>query len=177
MKPLIRYGALACAVMLGACSDGSTDANQATPLLNADVARMAADAAGEDVDMMREPVEFVGLAPSFAPGNGDLNPANCPYNPATQRLECPVVVRGGGLSITRSYAFFNAANAAQQAYDALLTARANIRSGVEGTRSNDNWSATVARHREFNVTGLVGTETQRTWTRPGLHESHFSSPR
>jgi hypothetical protein len=153
--------------MLGACSDSSTEANLATPLLNADIATMAADAAGEDVDIMREPVQFTILAPAFAPGNGDLNPASCPYNPATQRLVCALVIRNGSLSITRSYAFFDAANAVQQAYDALLTARANIITDVEGSHSGENWSATIDRHREFNVTGLAGTETQRTWNGNG----------
>ncbi len=167
MKSLIRYGALTCAVMLGACSDGTTDPTGTTPLLNADIATMAADAAGEDVDIMREPVEFPVLAPSFAPGNGSLNPANCPFNSANQRLECALVIRSGGLSVIRSYAFFDAANAVQQAYDALLTARANIITDVEGDRSNDNWSATIDRHRDFDVTGLAGTETQRTWNGTG----------
>lgn len=167
MRPLIRYGAVACAVILGACSDGSTEANLATPLLNADIATMAADAASEDVDIMREPVQFTILAPAFAPGNGDLNPANCPYNPATQRLVCALVIRNGSLSVTRSYAFFDAANAVQQAYDALLTARANIITDVEGSHSGSSWSATIDRHREFNVTGLAGTETQRTWNGNG----------
>lgn len=167
MKPLMRYGAVACAVLLGACSDSSTEANLATPLLNADVATMAADAASEDVDIMREPVQFTILAPSFAPGNGDLNPANCPYNATTQRLVCAAVTRNGALTVNRSYAFFDAAGGVQQAYDALLTARANIQTDVAGEHSKDNWSASIERHREFNVTGLAGTETQRTWNGTG----------
>ena len=167
MKPLIRYGALAYAVILGACSDSSTGANSPAAWVNADVARVAADAAGEDVDMMREPVQFTLLAPALAPGNGDLNPTNCPFNPTTQLLECPVIVRQGGLNVTRSYAFFDGANAVQQAYDALLTARANIRTRVQGSHSGEHWAATIDRSRELNVTGLVGTETQRTFNGTG----------
>ena len=166
MKSLIRYGVITYAVILGACSS-STDANMATPLLNADVATITADAASEDVEMMREPVLFTFLAPTLAIGNGDLNPTNCPLNPATQRLVCPAITRNGTLTVSRSYAFFDAANASQQAYDALLTARANIVTDIEGSASGEHWSATVDRHRDLNVTGLAGTETQRTWNGTG----------
>lgn len=168
MKSAIRYGTITCAFILGACSGTSTEANLATPLLDLDVATVAADAAGEDVDMMREPVQFTLLAPAFfAPGQGDLNPANCTWNATSQRIECPVITREGGLTVTRSYAFFDASNAVQQAYDAALTARANIKTRVQGERTGEHWSATIDRNRDMNVTGLAGAETQRTWNGTG----------
>jgi len=168
MKSAMRYGTIACAFFLGACSSSSTEANLATPLLDLDVATVAADAVGEDVDMMREPVLFPLIAPPLlAPGNGDLNPANCTWNATSQRIECPVFTREGGLTVTRSYAFFDASGAVQQAYDPALTARANILTNVHGDRSGEHWSAAIDRNRDLTVTGLAGTETQRTWNGTG----------
>jgi hypothetical protein len=173
MKALIRYGALTCAVILGACSD-ATGPDAETPLLNADLALVVADAAGEDVDIMREPVNFQSMSPSFGPGFGDMNPANCVYNPLTQRLACVPVTRRE-LVITRSYKFWDANNEVQQAYDALLTAKANINTTIVGEHEGESWSASIDRFRDMTVTGLVGTETQRTWN--GNGEDHLSRSR
>ncbi|MGH7560482.1 MAG: hypothetical protein ACRENB_05620 [Gemmatimonadales bacterium] len=175
MRTAIRYGALACAIALGACSDDLAGPDGLTPLLNADVAQFAADAAGEDLDIMREPVFFMQLpafgggGPAFAPGFGDLRPVNCPFNAATGRLECPVI-SNEHVTITRSYAFWDAANAVQQQYDAQTTAKANTRTDIEGDRSNDDWSASIERHRDMTATGLAGAETQRTWNGSGSSE-------
>lgn len=170
MRSLIRCGAITCAVVLGACSSDTSGPDGATPLLNADVAQVAADATAEDVDVMREPVFFTSLT-GFAPGQGDFRPANCPFNAATNRLECPVIAHEG-ITITRSYAFWDAANAVQQAYDALTTAKANVQSSIDGSRSLPNWEATIERDRDMTATGLAGTETQRTWN--GTGSSHVT---
>jgi hypothetical protein len=167
MKTLIRYGVLTCAVILGACSKDATGPDAQTPLLTADLAVVAADAAGEDVDIMREPVVFPSMAPSFVPGNGDLNPANCTYNSGTQRLVCPPHTRENTLVVTRSYMFWDALNVVQQAYDALLTAKANVQTRIQGTKTGDHWTATIDRSRDLTVTGLLGDETQRTWNGTG----------
>lgn len=172
MRMLTRCGAVFCAAILGACGKDSTgpSADALTPLVNQDVAQAAADGAGEDVDMMREPVLFTMFVPAFAPGNGDLNPTNCTYNPANQRLECPTMTRdNGALSVTRSYKFWsdNAKLTTMDHYDALLTAVANIQTHISGTRTQPNWNATVDRTRDMTATGLLGTETQRTWNGTG----------
>ena len=174
MKTLIRCGAVLCAVILGACSGDSTG-TQATPLLNADVATVIADNTGDDVDIMREPVFFVAMpigaaGPSLGPGSGDLSPANCTYNATTQRVECPVVTRAGTLTVTRSYAFWDANNVVQNHYDAALTAKANIQTHISGDRTGEFWSGSIDRTRDMTVTGLVGTETQRTWNGTGESE-------
>ena len=169
MKTLIRCGALASALVLGACSQDTTG-TEATPLLNADLATVIADNTGDDVDIMREPVFFVAMplgGPMLGPGLGDLNPLNCSYNATTQRVECPGVVRGGTLTITRSYAFWDANNVPQDHYDALLTAKANIQTTIEGERTGEFWSGSIERFRDMTVTGLLGTETERTWNGTG----------
>jgi hypothetical protein len=167
MKALTRYGALVCAVILGACGKDATGPDQDTPLLDSDLAVVVADATGEDVDIMREPVSFPSMSPSLAPGNGELSPTNCTFSNASQRVECPPFTRENSLTITRSYQFFDALGAIQQAYDALLTAKANIKASIVGVKSGDHWSATIERSRDFTVTGLLGEETERTWNGTG----------
>lgn len=168
MKTLIRCGAIACLIGLGACSQDASGP-QATPLLNADIATVVADNTGDDVDIMREPVFFVSMPLGgiwLGPGNGDLNPVNCTLNSSTQRLECASTTRGS-LTVTRSYAFWDAGDLPQSQYDPQLTARANIQTRIVGQRSGANWSASVDRSRNMTVTGLAGTETQRTWNGNG----------
>lgn len=169
MRTLIRCGALASALVLGACGQDSTG-TQATPLLDADVATVVADNTGDDVDIMREPVFFVALplgGPVTGPGTGDFNPLGCSYNATTQRIECPDVTRSSTLTITRSYAFWDENNVPQDHYDAQLTAKANIKTHIEGERSGEFWSGSILRDRDLTVTGLLGPETQRTWNGTG----------
>jgi hypothetical protein len=176
MRTVIRYGAITCAIVIGACSQDSIG-TQATPLLDADVAMVVADNTGETVDVMREPVLFPALSIGFSAGFGDFNPStNCPYNSTTKRLECPPVSRDGGkLTITRSYAFWDASNVSQDHFDALLTAKANIQAHATGERDLPNWSATVDRTRDLTATGLAGDETERTWN--GTGSSHITRSR
>jgi len=173
MRTLIRCGALSCAVLFGACNSDTSGPDAATTLINADIAQVAADATAEDVDVMREPVFFTAMA-GFAPGQGDFRPANCPFDAGTNRLVCPAITHGD-VTITRSYAFWDASNAVQQAYDALTTAKANIQSAIDGGRTLPNWEATIVRERDMTATGLAGTETQRTWN--GTGSSHVTRSR
>jgi len=173
MRTLIRCGALSCAVIFGACNSDTSGPDAATTLINADIAQVAADATAEDVDVMREPVFFTAMA-GFAPGQGDFRPANCPFDAGTNRLVCPAITHGD-VTITRSYAFWDASNAVQQAYDALTTAKANIQSAIDGGRTLPNWEATIVRERDMTATGLAGTETQRTWN--GTGSSHVTRSR
>jgi hypothetical protein len=176
MRSAIRNGAMVWAIILGACSQDSTG-SQATPLLDADVALVVADNTGETVDVMREPVLFPVLTPAFSAGFGDFNPSvNCSYNSTTKRLECPPVTRDAGkLTITRSYAFWDASNVSQDHFDALLTAKANVQVHATGERDQPNWSATVDRSRDLTATGLAGDETERTWN--GTGSNHITRSR
>lgn len=179
MKTLIRCAALTFAAGLGACS-GDPSGTQATPLLNADVATVVADNTGDDVDMMREPVFFVTLplgAPALGPGTGELAPVNCAFNATNQRLECPETTRGGSLVIRRSYAFWDANDVPQDHYDALLTAKANVKTHIAGERSGDFWSASIVRDRDLTATGLLGDETTRTWNGTGSSRAEHSRHR
>ncbi|PYP39934.1 MAG: hypothetical protein DMD43_09685 [Gemmatimonadetes bacterium] len=164
-------------MILGACGKDTTgpSIDQLVPALTSDVAQIAADGMAEDVDVMREPVffpfmPFFGGATATAsfdgPGFGEFRPTNCPFDAATGRLVCPTISHFG-ITITRSYAFWDAANAVQQAYDATTTAKANIQTSFVGTRSGDDWSGSVDRGKNLTATGLAGAETQRTWNGTG----------
>ena len=173
MRALIRCGALICAIGLGACNSDNTGPDAATPLLDADIAQVAADATAEDVEVMREPVFFTAMA-GLVPGTGDFRPANCPFDAASGKLVCPTITHDG-VTIERSYTFWDAANVVQQAYDANTTAKANLQSSLEGSRSGLNWEASIGRERDMTATGLAGAETQRTWN--GTGSSHMAGSR
>src|SRR5688500_1414163 len=115
MRALIRCGALICAIGLGGCSSDNPGPAAATPLLDADIAQVAADASAEDVEVMREPVFFMATA-GFVPGTGDFRPANCPFDAASGKLVCPTITHDG-VTIERSYTFWDAAHVGQPAYD------------------------------------------------------------
>ena len=189
MRTLIRFGALTCVAVLGACGGDSTGpaTDRQLPFLAGDLAVVAADGVAEDVDVMREPVYFVVMpffapgAPAFdggtgGPGFGAFRPVNCPFDAATGRLVCPTISHDG-ITINRSYAFWDASNAVQQAFDQDLTAKANIQTSFVGTRSGEFWSGSVDRGKDLTATGLAGAETERTWNGTGhdkVHRSHVS---
>src|SRR3972149_5607789 len=75
-------------------------------------------------------------APVGPPGAGEFSPpAACTYNSSTARLECPPVDRGH-VTVSRSYAFWDAAGNSQDHFDPLTTARANIQTEVQGSRDD-----------------------------------------
>ena len=170
MKPLplcfYRAGAIGLVVAFAACNSDSTSPDRTTSsLLDRDVAVVAAEAAGEDLDLMTDP-GMVSLGPSLATAAGDFHTFGCAYNSQTQRVECPPFERHG-LTIIRSFQFKDASGQVQQVYDAVTTASANFQSSVEGNISWEWWSGDVKRHRDFTATGLAGNETQRTWNGTG----------
>lgn len=167
-----------------ACSD-STVAPRDQQLLADDVAQAAAlsagDATSEDVNMFYA-VDGVLSGPN-AGASLDLVPrveaatepmrfgfwafgADCPYDSATQRFICAAISKEG-LTLLRSYAFFDADAHAMTAYDSLLTASANFRSTVSGVHVALAGKDTIARQRDMTVSGLAGHETSRIWNGTG----------
>lgn len=163
---LIATGALA--LLLGACSDSSTAPDLAvSPLLNRDVAQVVVDAVGEDVSIMVDP-SLGAVSGNFmmaAPGGG-FRTGGCTFDGT--RFTCPGV-NTDNLTITRSFAFFDAQGNPQDAFDPITTASANFQSLVAGEISRDAWSASIERSRNMTVSGLGGTETTRTWNGTGTN--------
>jgi hypothetical protein len=157
------------AVVAAACSTDptGTDGTPTTQLLlSADVADIAADGTAQDVDMMAGmsgllgTVSFSGaLAANMGDPGGPGNVAGCGFGGG--RFNCPPN-RANGLTITREVTFFDEFGETQDGYDAATTAEMRIDATLEGDVSRGPWSASTFRHRLFEITGLLGTETART---------------
>ena len=89
----------------------------------------------------------------------------------------PDLHRGAPFDRTRTVTFFDANGAVQEAYDALTTASMNVKVDVTGEASREFWTASVERHSDITVSGLLGTETTRTFNGGGTEKvlrSHHS---
>lgn len=115
-----------------------------------------------------------GLRPEFFGGVGigrgwDRGPfglgdflENCTLSSSTGRVTCPDVMRGG-LTVSRSFAFTDAAGAAQAAPNSS-TNTINEKVVVSGTvtRHDGNVTSTVQHTSDRTVSGLASGSTQRT---------------
>jgi hypothetical protein len=142
---------VAAALAFGACSDASGP-DAADEALLRDMAIMAADATLEDLAMWSTPFGFAA-APAPAPG---LPGARSGWS--------------GELSGTRSVTFYDADGVEQDEYDALTTERILISHEVMGEVAREDWSVSLHREREMEVSGLAGEETHRTWNGSGSEE-------
>ncbi len=153
MKPTLRSGALAAAVLLAACGgdptsspDNATLSPTTNASVNADAASVATDVTSQKIEVMRGPSGLWGFGFRADPG----------------KFECTSATRGK-LSITRTCVFKDAAGATQTAYDPATTATATISTTIKGDAEHGHFGATVDRSGTFTATGLAGTETKRTW--------------
>lgn len=159
-RPLPHAAALFAATLLAACA-GTSDTTApdvdgvSASVVTADVASVAADAAMEDMQSFRVNLGGVGLA--FLTNFDRWERWDpCPYVAASQRFECPTRTRNGFTS-TRSYAYADAAGAAQSAYSATTTAAVNYRYTLDGSITRRRFTSTVSRARDITFSGLLGT--------------------
>lgn len=90
----------------------------------------------------------------------------CTY--AAGRWSCAPVTENG-LTVVRSYAFYDAAGQPMKVKDDLTTASINFISSVNGTVSRDStFSGVVHRNSNATVSGLLGKETTRRWDSYGF---------
>jgi hypothetical protein len=156
---------LACAT---ACNLDTSEPPQLTAeaRTSADVALAAGNGITEDVTLLQlNEASVAGTTASASAAAPSLDWAAagaCTYDGGSGRFQCPVLT-DGGLTLTRSYALFDASGQPQSTYDASTTASANFRAAVSGTVQRPDWTATVTRQRDATVTGLAGAETRRTW--------------
>jgi hypothetical protein len=189
MKRSLLIGAPMLALALAACSSDSTSPLQIT---SADVDQAAvisaSDATAEDVSILAasDMTMSGGAVASVFGGGAEMSrislAANvpsyswtfsdgCTYNASTGRFTCPAIT-SGGLTLNRDYAFFDANNQAQSAYDAATTDSANFHFSVTGIHTAIAGADTVNRDRNFTVSGLAGAETSRTWNGTGTRNDH-----
>lgn len=144
------------ALTLAACQESAGPSENSLTL---DVAVQATEFAAIDVEAMGGPPGPGGLG-LFANHPGPFGPL------AARDLGCRNVTPAG-LTITRICTFTDAAGGAQETYDPLTTATARVQTTVAGEMSHRAWTATVDRTSDITVSGLAGTETQRTWNGSG----------
>lgn len=150
MTPTARLAVAAGVVLLAACSRDGLDPTNLTPQFDRDIALFAADAAGQDVEVMRGPGGKFGMGLLAHPGS----------------FECDDVEHDG-LTLTRTCTFYDASGAVQTEYDPESTASVVIHAELSGSVDRMEWSATVDRVRDVEITGLAGDETELVWNGTG----------
>ncbi|HEX9894723.1 MAG TPA: hypothetical protein VGA78_12415 [Gemmatimonadales bacterium] len=160
-----------CAALLGACSEADPLDPSDSATLNADIAAAVADGVGEDVQTMRELSQGLRFGVMFLSSSAQSPPGGCPYDAASGWHDCEPVELPNGLTIDRQYAFYNAAGAPMENFDAEQTASIRAQRVVDGDieRETEHGSlaASVHHERDFTVSGLQGDEQKRTWNGTG----------
>ncbi len=176
-KPLLATAALFLSVGAVACSSDIV----APPTLddaqiNADIAATSGDAVASQITSFGDDVAAAGsfsmVAPSFSVsvGNGSKPSLNgisptCTY--ASGRYTCSATTEQG-LTVTRSFAFYNAQGQTVQTWDSTVVESVNFQAQVDGNFSRDLvWTAGVHRTRNATVSGLISQKPQRTWNGVG----------
>jgi len=92
-----------------------------------------------------------------------------------QLMGDPNMHRGAPLNRDRTVTFYAIDGTVQDAYDPLETAWMTIVMDVAGERTREAWSASIQRHREITVTGMLDEETTRTFN--GVGSEHITQSR
>lgn len=150
----------------GGCSRDTTAPADAA--LRADVAVVTADGDIQTLQLMHD----AGIPGAGFPGLGLpgllMGPLGGGHGCGPQHADgstCTAAV--GGLQVSRTVTFFDAAGAEQPAYDSLTTASIHLQMIVLGNVTRASWSGTVDRELDMTVSGLAGQETTATWTGTG----------
>jgi len=142
MRPFVFTAVLALGA--AACEEGTTDTNAFDDdALRADVALVAADGMFQDLAHMQSPTTWAGMG--FAP-------------------EAAGIEVQGSKTFSRTVTFYDAAGNVQTNCHPETTASMHVVSHLTREVTHTFWSAEIERQRDMTVTGLEGTETERTWT-------------
>jgi hypothetical protein len=89
----------------------------------------------------------------------------CSY--ASGRYTCAATTEQG-LSVSRSFAFYDGQGNTVQTYDPATVESVNFQAQIDGNFQRDIvWSAGVHRTRNVTVSGLISTSPQRKWNGTG----------
>lgn len=139
-----RLLVLALAAGLAACD--TTDPATTDLTTSLAVAAMSGEAAAHHVEVMRGPGGPLGFGFRADPG----------------KFECTGGERGG-VTVTRTCTFRDAAGNVQAAYDAATTASVQLQVEISGELDRGHLSGTIHRVSDLTVSGLAGAETSMTW--------------
>jgi hypothetical protein len=177
-SPQVLGSMLVLCAALAACSSDRAAAPRGTVLTDArvsiDVAANAGTAIAGELQDQSDYVADAGVAPASnqAPATGQASNHSapvCTLDPATTRWNCAPFVNANGLTVTRSFAYFDARGAAMAHYDATTTARIDYRTEAHGP-VGDGAKVYGITHRTSAQTasGLLGAETTRVWDGVGV---------
>ena len=83
------------------------------------------------------------------------------------RIRCPQQLFGDNITFTREVTFIDSLGNEMEFFDRDLTESIHLVTAFEGTRSRENLTVTINRDRDMVFSGLLGTETERTWNGTG----------
>lgn len=150
--------------------------------IDADIAATSGDAVASQISGFGDNVAAAGsfsmVAPSYnvtVGGRGaSLNgiSSTCTYD--SGRYSCAATTEQG-LSVTRSFAFYNAQGQTVQNWDPTAVESVNFQAELEGNFSRDIvWSAGIHRSQTLTVSGLISHAPQRIWNGTGLGNDTIS---
>ena len=167
---LLTVGAVACTTDLTA--PPSLDDTQ----IDADIAATSGDAVASQITSFNDNVAAAGsfsmIAPSFNVGVGNgskpsmdgISPT-CSY--ASGRYSCSATTERG-LTVTRSFAFYNGQGQTVQNWDPAVVESVNFQAQVDGDFSKDFvWNVSIHRTANLTVSGLISHAPQRLWNGTG----------
>jgi hypothetical protein len=178
-NPMLAAAAMFLAAGAVACSsDLSGPPALDDAQINADIAATSGDAVATQIASFSDDVTAAGsftmISPSFnvsAPGsNGAGQPrygisATCSYTAG--RYSCAATTEQG-LTVSRSFAFYNAQGQTVQNFDPATVESANFQAQIDGNFQRDLvWTAGVHRTRNVTVSGLISMSPQRKWNGTG----------
>jgi hypothetical protein len=177
----IGFAASACALAIGvaACGNATTASQSSLQLTAGDsiaaLVTVSGNAIVNDLDVLGSAESTIGF--QFSPmGNPGISlsleggrqlmagyaPANgCTLNASTGRFDCPATTNNG-VTLTRSFAFYNAAGAALTKFNDSTVASVNVTTTESGVRPTATGADTVSGSRNLTISGLAGHNTTRT---------------
>lgn len=148
-----------------ACADSTAPSAKLTDvMLTRDAGSDAAETTAQDIGVMIGSEALVGL-PMATSAQGAA-PAGCSWSAATSRFVCPPFTNPDGLTLERSFAFYSG-GVAQQSYDATATDSINFQGALKGMLTHAGRTVWINSNRTMTVSGLAGTESQRSWSGTG----------
>lgn len=150
--------ALVIGLGVAACSDGTTE-----PMM-AEMDQSLELSALETVGIAEDQANGSSVVPLSARGDVSLSTASahgeCTYSSGTGRFTCPDVTREG-MTFSRSYALFDAADRPQARRDSN-TVKMNTQVWARGTVQKDNGTIVIDRRSDLTATGLQRSSPNRT---------------
>lgn len=141
-----------------ACSDGPTEPVMPQVDENLEVSAL------ETIGIAEDQANSSSVVPSSTRSDVSPSPAaahgTCTFSSSTGRIICPDFVRNG-LTISRSYALYDAADNAQQKRDSN-TVKINAQIWARGTVEKDSAKVTIDRKSDLTATGVQRSSPNRT---------------